>query len=116
MATIKNTPDKPKLAENEKRCLSALKAVLRMSPVSPSVQDVADEMGVSKAQASVLLIQLQEKGRVTRDGRKSRTLRLAPRSGLSQVLPLVPEVGAPENTSKRGWFRPAPNTLKTRFL
>jgi DNA-binding IclR family transcriptional regulator len=77
-----NTATKlPKLNETEAKCLAATKAVIkRMFPVTPSVQDVADEMGLSKKRASVLLLQLQEKGRVTRDGRKSRTLRLARRA------------------------------------
>ncbi|HEV7674335.1 MAG TPA: helix-turn-helix domain-containing protein [Candidatus Angelobacter sp.] len=69
-----------KLTPAEARCLAAFKAARRrMSPIPPSVQDVADEMGVTKKTASVTLQQLQEKGRVTRDGRKSRTLRLASR-------------------------------------
>lgn len=51
-------------------------AMARLYPIPPSVQDVADEMGVTKKTASVRLQKLQKKGKVTRDGRKSRTLRL----------------------------------------
>lgn len=64
----------------EKRCLDAFRAVLkRLYPINPSVQEVADEMGLTKSACAAHLRSLERKGRVERNGRKSRTLRLAKR-------------------------------------
>ena len=79
MTQIEGQPEK--LTPAEARCLAAVKSAMRrMRPIPPSVQDVANEMGVTKKTASVTLQQLQKKGKVTRDGRKSRTLRLVQRA------------------------------------
>jgi len=83
MGTIKSTNDKnTELTDPEKVCLNALLAACkRLSPMTPSVQDVADEMKASKSTAAGWLKRLEIKGWVERNGRKSRTLRLVRRSG-----------------------------------
>lgn len=76
MPTVGNIKETVEITESERRCLEAFKtARKKLAPIPPSVQEVADEMGITKSACGQILKSLENKGKVARDGRRSRTLR-----------------------------------------
>jgi predicted ArsR family transcriptional regulator len=78
MTTVRVRRGRIALTAAETRCLQAfIQASKRLAPVIPTVEEVGGEMGVSKNSAFFHLRNLEKKGLVTRQGRKSRSLQLA---------------------------------------
>jgi len=72
-------PAAPGLTDGEKRCFNALRDLSRRLNVPPTLQEIADELGITRPAAHYYLQILQSKGWVRRRHKMARTLEIVPR-------------------------------------
>lgn len=71
----------PDLTDKQQRLYHYLEKEIERNGRAPSLREAAEDLGVSHAAVAQLLKALEEKGRLRREGRYSRTIRLLPRTG-----------------------------------
>lgn len=90
----------PDLTSKQQRLLRYLERETRRSAASPSLRQTAEALGVSHAAVAQMLKTLEDKGRVRREGRYSRTVQLLGRAGNAtgplrgQEVPVVGRIAA----------------------